>query len=123
VRLGHDGSQFLAFGIEGEAFQTVGRLREQHGMKPHTDQVVPERAMVHTMIEALEPAAARFVVIDLMLRSAAFALGFPPLEKTFFVNHQTRFLRPCTQGLASRTVHWGQTAQLPELLRELWDFR
>ena len=75
------------------------------------------------MIETLEPTSTLLVVIDLMLSTTPFALGLPLPEKLGLVDYIAPFLRPGPQRLATSAVHHTQAAWLPDLLRELWDFR
>lgn len=75
MRQGDDGGQVSAFGVDGETLQTVGGFREERGMDPHQDEVVPQRAVVHPKVEAHEPAPAFLVMINLVLGSPPVGLG------------------------------------------------
>jgi hypothetical protein len=75
------------------------------------------------MVEPLEPAVGCLVVEDLMFGAAGFALLGPATKEIRFVNHLIRICGPFSERLATGTVNERQATQLPELLRELWDFR
>jgi hypothetical protein len=47
-------------------------------MEPQADEVVTERAFVDALVEAFEPPAGLFVVVNVMLRAAEATLGLPP---------------------------------------------
>ena len=82
-----------------------------------------QSAEIHPMIEPLEPAVACFVVEDLMFCAAGFTLLRPAAKEIRFVHDLIRLCSPFSERFASGTVNSRQAAQLPELLRELWDFR
>jgi len=92
-------------------------------VKAHPHKVIAKDAGIHPMVEALEPSVACFVVEDLMFGAAGFALLGPSAKKIRLVNHLIGICGPFPERLASGTVNERQEAQLPELLRELWDFR
>jgi hypothetical protein len=55
--------------------------------------------------------------------STAFSLVDPVPEEAVLIENVTVFLRPFPERLAAGAVNRPETAQLPELLRELRDFR
>jgi hypothetical protein len=75
------------------------------------------------MIESLDPSAGFLIIIDLMFGTASFPLCFPVLEEAFIVEDVAVDLRPFAESLTTGTVHRTEASQLPELLRELRDFR
>ena len=107
----------------GETFEPIGCFREDRRVEAHPHKVVAERAGVHAVVEALDPSAGVLIVIDLMLGSAAFFLCFPVTEEIPFVKDVSVVFRPFTECLATGAVNGTETGQLPELLRELRDFR
>lgn len=58
-----------------------------------------------------------------MFRTATLSLLGPKLEKVRFVANVTAFLGPNPDRLPTDAVERAETAQFPELLRELRDFR
>jgi hypothetical protein len=92
-------------------------------MQAHPGEVIAQGAGIHPMIEALEPAPGILVVIDLMLGTAAFSLGGPSLEELVLIEDVGVILCPLPEGFAASAVNRTQTTQLPEVLRELRDFR
>jgi hypothetical protein len=92
-------------------------------MEAHPCEIITEGAEVHAVIEALDPAPGLLVVVNLMLGPASFALGDPESKEVVFVENVALFLRPFSEGFASGTIGGSETTQLPELLRELRDFR
>jgi len=92
-------------------------------MEAHPDEVIAEGAGVHTVVEALEPATGLRIVVNLVFGSTASSLGAPMLEEDVRVENVIVFLRPIPERLTAGAVNGAQTAQLPELLRELRDFR
>jgi hypothetical protein len=55
--------------------------------------------------------------------SAALSLRFPMLEEEVFADHVVVLLRPFPERFPTGAINSRETAQLPELLRELRDFR
>jgi hypothetical protein len=123
VGLGNHRGEGFVPGIDGESFELIGGLREDHRMQAHPDKVIAQGAEIHAMVEALEPAPGILVVIDLMLGTAAFSLGGPSLEELVLIEDVGVILCPLPEGLSARAVDGTQTTQLPEVLRELRDFR
>ena len=75
------------------------------------------------MVEPLDPASGLLVVVNLMFGTAALSLDGPRLEKTILVKNMCVMFSPFSEDFATRTVNGSEAAQLPELLRELRDFR
>lgn len=92
-------------------------------MEPHADEVVTEGAGVDAVVEPLEPAPGPRIVLNLMLGSATFLLFCPAPEEDVLIDHVVLIFSPPADRLATGAVHLAETAQLAELLRELWDFR
>jgi hypothetical protein len=92
-------------------------------MKAHSHKVIAQSARIHAVVEPLEPTVACLVVEDLMFRAAGIALLGPAAKEIGFVKDLICICGPFSERLASGTVNDRQAAQLPELLRELWDFR
>jgi hypothetical protein len=123
MRLGNHRGQVLVFWIDGESFQPIGGLGEERRMETHAHEVIAKRAGVHAVIEALNPAAGLWSVVNLMLGSASFPLCQPESEEVFLVKNVTAILGPFPDGFPAGAVNRPETAQLAELLRELRDFR
>jgi hypothetical protein len=62
-------------------------------------------------------------VVNLVLGTAAFFLCGPALEKVRFIANVVVFLCPDPEEFPPGAVERAETGQLPELLRELRDFR
>jgi hypothetical protein len=68
--------------------------------------------------------APRFlIVVNLMFGSTPFSLRFPLVPKLIFVEDVAVLFGPISQSFASGSVDGAETGQLPEVLRELRDFR
>ena len=63
------------------------------------------------------------IVVNLMFSSASFSLCGPRLDKAIFAENVTVIFGPFSNGIAPGPVNEAKTAQIPEPLRELRDFR
>ena len=79
--------------------------------------------VVEIMGEHASDGMEFLVEINLMFGSTAFSLFVPAREKQGFIEDTAVSLRPDAECLATGAVGHAETAQLPELLRELRDFR
>ena len=123
VGLGNDRGKVLVFRIDGETFQPIGGLGKKHRVKTHSNEVVAERAGIHTMVEPLEPAPGFRIIVNLVFGSTALALSGPEVKEPALIEDMIVFLRPFPESLSAGAVNGSETAQLPELLRELRDFK
>ena len=121
--LGNDRGELLVFRIDREALQPIGRFGKKHGVEAHPYEVVTEGAGVHAVIVALEPPPGLLIVVNLMFGSTPFSLRFPLVPKLIFVEDVAVLFGPISQSFASGSVDGAETGQLPEVLRELRDFR
>lgn len=123
MRLGNHRSNLLVHAIDGESFESVGCFWKKNHMQAHSKQIVPQTAVVHTSIEPLEPTPGFLIVEDLVLGTSPLSLGFPPSEECGLVNHMATTLGPFAKRLPAFAIDRRETAQLPDAVRELWDFR
>jgi hypothetical protein len=111
-------------GIIGWCGKTdFGRLGKKHRMEPHPNKVIAKNAGIHAVVQALDPSPRFLIVVNLMFGSTPFSLRFPLVPKLIFVEDVAVLFGPISQSFASGSVDGAETGQLPEVLRELRDFR
>ncbi len=123
MRLGNHRGKLLPPAIDGESFESVGSFRKKNRMQAHPQQVVTQDAMVHATVETFEPSTGLLIVKNLVFRTSPFSLGFPPAEECGLVKHMAATLGPFAKRPPALAIDRTKTAQLPDAVRELWDFK
>ena len=123
VWLGNHRSKLFVPCVDGKAFKAIGRLGKKHRMEPHPNKVIAKNAGIHAVVQALDPSPRFLIVVNLMFGSTPFSLRFPLVPKLIFVEDVAVLFGPISQSFASGSVDGAETGQLPEVLRELRDFR
>lgn len=123
VGLGHDRRQLFVSGVYRKAFEAIGCFREKSRMKPHSNEIVAQSALIHTKIKPLKPATRFLVVKDLMFGPPESPLCCPALEEIALRYDKIVRLGPISNRLSSGAIDVPEATQFGDFFRELWDLR